>query len=96
MSSQDTIRILIRDADDWREYYVDNDLVYEGHDSLDRAPLTSVFKALRSTGFNFEIRIIFLNISPDTDESDIPLHCFTKELYFEDWESAEPWSLDGT
>lgn len=83
-------QVLIRDADDWREVYADGKLIYEGHDSI-QAPSLRILEELKQYGFEIDIRIMFVNVGLGVDETKVPLHCFTNETYWYDWDVAKPF-----
>ena len=85
-------QVLIRDADDWREVYADGKLIYEGHDNVE-APSLRILEELKRYGFEMDIRIVSLDLG-NVDSNDIektPLHCFTSENYWSDFDKAEPF-----
>jgi hypothetical protein len=85
-----SIKILERDADDWHELYVNGNLVYEGHEGSNDFFLAFV-RAFDGIGniVDFEFRKIMLDLDGAT-ENTAPLHCFTDQTYWHDWEFATP------
>ena len=87
------MKILIRVVDDWGEFYVDGEFVYDG-EWLENSVIMGFIQALRDV-MDIELRFFEghstaqLTKDGKVEAVDIPLYIMNEKNYWSDWDEAE-------